>query len=479
MKSHVDAPEARARIGIARCDVTPPVGIYHRMWGAATHDRSTGLHRPLTATALYLAPLDDSRPGRVKIALDHCLLWKAEANTLRDDIARVSGLPRDRVTVFFSHTHGAGLMGLERAILPGGDLIPGYLRELGTKLGELVRQAQAAATPATITFGRGKCSLAANRDYHDAEGRAVCGYNPDGRADDTVVVGRITGDEDRPLGVLVNYACHPTTLAWENTLISPDYVGALREVIESATGASCFFVQGASGDVGPVHGYVGDTAVADRNGRQLGYAVLSALEALPPPGTRFRYSGPVVSGATLGRWDYVPRPPERFAVSATWTELPLDVPLPYRPDLRPAETVRQEQARWQAEEQTARTAGDEQRVRDARAMVERATRYLARVDHLPRGDYFPFRTTLTRIGESVWVPLDGEHYNILQRRLRDAFPDVALVIGTIANGSNVWYLPDAESYGQGLYQEEVSVVARGSLERLTDELIRGITQLVS
>ena len=37
----------------------------------------------------------------------------------------------------------------------------------------------------------------------------------------------------------VGYAAHPTSLAWENTLISPDYPGALREVVETATGAPC------------------------------------------------------------------------------------------------------------------------------------------------------------------------------------------------------------------------------------------------
>mgnify|MGYP006172841585 CR=1 FL=1 len=34
------------------------------------------------------------------------------------------------------------------------------------------------------------------------------------------------------LGTIVNYACHPTTLAWENRDISPDYIGAMREVID-------------------------------------------------------------------------------------------------------------------------------------------------------------------------------------------------------------------------------------------------------
>src|SRR5438105_8025614 len=55
--NHVDTPQTRCRAGVARCDITPPVGIYHRMWGAAVHDQATGVHRPLLATALWLEPL--------------------------------------------------------------------------------------------------------------------------------------------------------------------------------------------------------------------------------------------------------------------------------------------------------------------------------------------------------------------------------------------------------------------------------------
>src|SRR5213078_1736439 len=146
-----------------------------------------------------------------------------------------------------------------------------------------------------------------HRDFWDEVNEIfVCGYNPKRHADDTVLVARITSVSGKVCGTLVNYACHPTTLAWDNRLISPDYPGAMRETVEKATGAPCVFLQGASGELGPREGFVGDTAVADRNGRQLGHATLAALEALPPPGTRFEYAGPVVSGATIGTWAHRP-----------------------------------------------------------------------------------------------------------------------------------------------------------------------------
>ena len=43
------------RIGIARVDITPPVGIPARNWGAAKHEIADSIHRPLTLTALTLA----------------------------------------------------------------------------------------------------------------------------------------------------------------------------------------------------------------------------------------------------------------------------------------------------------------------------------------------------------------------------------------------------------------------------------------
>jgi hypothetical protein len=47
---------------------------------------------------------------------------------------------------------------------------------------------------------------------------------------------------------------------------------------------------------------------------------------------------------------------------------------------------------------------------------------------------------------------------------------VPLVIATIVNGWLPTYLPTAETYGTGISQESVAVLAPGCLERLIEEI---------
>ena len=86
----VETPQSVCRVGIARADVTPPVGIYHRMWGAATHDRATGVHRPLLATALWVGPAEgESGDPQLLLALDHCILDGTELIRIREKAGEV------------------------------------------------------------------------------------------------------------------------------------------------------------------------------------------------------------------------------------------------------------------------------------------------------------------------------------------------------------------------------------------------------
>lgn len=475
----VHTPQSICRFGVARCDVTPPVGIYHRMWGAATHDRATGVHRPLTATAMSFRP-NSGDDEVVLIAVDHCLLWAREMEQVVAAISKQTGVPTERILVSFSHTHAGGLMGLERVGLPGGDLIPTYLDALADHLAGIVTQARKTPQSATLTYGVGRCALAAQRDFWDEATRQfVCGFNPTGTSDDTVLLTRVTGSDGKTLATLVNYACHPTTLAWENTKISPDFPGAMREVVEAATGVPCVFLQGASGDLGPKEGFVGDTEVADRNGRQLAHAALATLESLPPPGTRFDYAGAVVSGATLGAWKHVPLDEKALAQKARWRSRRWTIELPYRAELPQLEATQAERTRWLTEEQAAQRAGDTAKARDAHAMVERMDRQLLRIRVLPPGKAFPLPVTLWQMGDALWLCVEAEHYQLLQTSLRERFPDLPIVVMTIVNGSRAAYLPTADTYGKGIYQESIALLEKGSLEKLIETLGNEIAKWVS
>jgi hypothetical protein len=489
----VAAPASRLRFGHARADVTPPAGIYHRMWGAARHDRATGVHRPLFADVIVFRPLEPAPDSRdlVRVQLDLVGLVHAHHQTLVDAVRAVYGAAGAAggvdvdvdVAVTYSHTHAAGWLSPDRAALPGGDLIAPYLLDLARRVGDAVTRACAAVRPATITYAAGWSGMAANRDYWDpVYGGFTCGFNPDAPADGTVLVGRVTaipadGGRAETLATIVNYACHPTTLAWDNTLVSPDYPGALRETVEQATGAPCVFLQGACGDQGPRRGFVGDAEVADRNGRQVGYAALAALESLGPPETDFRYRGPVISGATIGTWDDAPFATERVRAAAAFRGGVFAAPLPMKP--RPvAGALAEELATWWARQQRADAEGDVVAARDAGARAERARRWLARLEDLPVGPSYPLPFTVHVLGDAVWITCGGEPYSQLQTELRRRFPRHALVVSPLSGGLQVAYLLPRDRYGNGLYQEEPSILGPGCLEDLIEAIDARIRALV-
>jgi hypothetical protein len=481
----IETPQTRCRAAIARCDITPPVGIYHRMWGAATHDRAMGVHRPLLATLLWLESLaGDSAQALVIVALDHCILDGPDVKAMERAVAISANIRPEQVLISLAHTHAAGLMSRSRSALPGGELIGPYLDDIATKLGQLAAQAALARQQATIVYGQGRSNLAANRDFHDPQrDRIVCGFNPSGPADDTLLVAKVVGKSGNLVATVVNYACHPTTLAWQNMLISPDYVGALRETVEQHTAAPCLFLQGASADLGPREGFVGDTAIADRNGRQLAFAALAALEGFPQPETQFRYAGPVISGATIGTWKHEPMDAAALESSAAWKVARWNTPLDYRPDLP---SVAQAQADldqlvgWAppttADKGTCESRSEPRpdQARDRHARVEQATRQLWRLSALPP-NHFPLPVTLARLGHAFWLFVAGEHYQSLQTSLRHRFPNQPIVVATLTGGWQPGYIPPVTAYGRGIYQEQVAVVAAGSAELLLQSICERIT----
>lgn len=471
-------PISRLRFGFARADITPPVGIYHPMWGAARHHRATGVHRPILAEALAFAPLSGGAPF-VRIEMDHVGMEDEQQRALIERVSAAAGIPPENVLTTFSHTHASSYFARNRVHLPGGELIEPYLAELFAKTEAIVVQAVANLHEVVITYAAGKCTLATNRDFWDSE-RVIfaCGFNPDAPpADDTVLVARITNRQGALEATVVNYACHPTTLAWENTLISPDFIGAMREVVETTTGAPCSYAQGACGELGPRQSHQGDTAVADSNGRQLGYAALATLDSMGPPLTDFVYQGPVISGATLGDWRHRPVSDERMAAATIFQGGGYTVQLPQKP-LPDATALEAEMEDWGTKQQEADERGDAIAARDFGARLERARRWLLRIRYLRDEPTYPYHFSVHRLGDAIWVTCGGEPYNVLQTELRRRFPAHPILLTPLSGDFQVAYLLPQDRYGLGLYQEEPSILAPGCLEILIEAIAERIAALV-
>ena len=439
------SPGFAGAIGVARRDITPPHGIFVRIWGPATEDVSTGTHRPLTLTALALVP--DGGAPLVLIAAD--LGWwqdPADEWRVRGAVLERLGLGPAQVLVHLSHTHAGPSTYSGDAEQPGGHLVPPYLDAVRDAAVEVAEEALAGAVEATLTWATGHSSVAGNRDLRDG-GRYVVGYDPGADADGTVLVGRVTDTAGRVCATLVNYACHPTTLAWQSTLVSPDFVGALREVVEDATGgAPCLFLQGASGDQAPRQQYVGDPAVADRHGAAIGHAALAALGALPPPGTDLALLGIVESGAPLAVWGPRPARPPRSARAAQ-----IDVPVALKDDLPSLEDL---ELRWAEIDPRSRV----ERLRRARNL-----RACYRDD-----GHATHPLWVWSLGGCAIVAQPGELYAAFQRELRARFPDRAVVVLNVTNAPGGVYLPPADLYDEDLYPVWQTLLARGAMERVLD-----------
>lgn len=445
------------RIGIARADVTPPIGIYARSWGAAKHDEAQGIHRPLTLTALTLAGSTSDQP---LILVDTDLGWWKSMETFRRFQARLlQTLAVEPANLIFalSHTHSAPPLMDADSSLPGGELHQTWMAELFEAIVRTVRQALNSQFVGTIDWNAGRCGLASNRDLPDPDPRrqrVVCGYNPAVDADDALLVGGVTDETGRMRATLVNYACHPTTLAWDNMAISPDYVGAMRDVMQQATDAPALFLLGACGELAPRFQYVGDAAVADRHGRELGFAALAALNGMEPSGAQLAFSEIVESGAALAVWKHEPIEPSRKLRAIV---APVELPL----------------KNWPSAEEL-----EKQRLACSdRALEERLNRKLNIRLGVGNGPTYELTISVWRIGDAVLVGSCCEAYSLLQQELRRRFPHTTIVCMNLINGA-IGYLPPAELYDVDVYPVWQTPFDRGSLELVLETMTQAIRDVL-
>lgn len=264
--------------GLARTDITPPIG--GRTRGYSSAQPTDGVHDPVTASVLYLKSKDAS----VAIVVwDLCVFNSAWLHEQRE------GLGIDHLLLANTHTHAGPHLGEG---FPSEE--DPWHREIEKRVLEAVQQAKDNLFPASFSAGEGELQLGYNRLVRQPDGKKALTHfeNPQripfGPVDPVYSVLRIADDFGKTRAVLVNYACHPVVLGPRNRKISAGFPGVLRKRVEAAQdeGALCLFLQGGAGDINPLimarekEDRSGDFELVETLGNLLADEVLKTLNSM-------------------------------------------------------------------------------------------------------------------------------------------------------------------------------------------------------
>ena len=467
-KGPKDSKPSGLLAGVARADITPPVGIAQMNWGSQTHIESVGVDPAgMVATALVLSD------GRHKFAMvDIDRLFVAG---LEDAIGRASeqtGIPKAHIRLAATHTHAGAMVSAAKGP-PGVDLtahrdmIERYRLQIVDKVAGAIVEANSNLRPAHAHGGRGTGTININRRVRArGDDPPAVGRNPGGFVDRELVVFRIDDAQGNPYAILANFQCHGTVLAYENKFISPDWVGMTRKVVEKAfPGATCLFFQGAAGNQGPIEGFTGDLAVPHRLGAILGHQIAALAMQIETVRREPAFEGFVESTAYQAKQHWRVKGPRdatlRFASTL------IDVP---RRSYSAEEIEGMEKRLARAKKQLDQTgtAADGWKQRQAAVRVRRFADLLAKwkqpADPSPR----QVEVEILRIGDLAIAAMPGEPFGEIGAAVKKASPFAYTMFCGYSDGVGGGYMPIASEYTFGGYEVERTLYGPGAAQKVID-----------
>ncbi|KPL17462.1 MAG: hypothetical protein AMS26_00675 [Bacteroides sp. SM23_62] len=272
--STVYSQEAMLRAGIARTDITPTESLYMGGYDMTFRPgRSDGSYGSIYTRALVF---DDDVQQVVFIEVDVVSLPHDDYLSIRKLISAETGIPVENILLGCVHNHAAPSAGernkdsdwymhLRNSFITTvkdavADLEPVKIGgETGRSNIAMNRRKRMNDTMTYITFDENNRSQSYGRYKTDnpvlireMDGVYRLGANPKGSIDNEVGILRIDKLSGHPKAVLVNYACHGTSLGGRNYKISPEWNGHMLEYVEEKIpGVMGIFVPGAAGDINP------------------------------------------------------------------------------------------------------------------------------------------------------------------------------------------------------------------------------------
>ncbi|MGD9495267.1 MAG: neutral/alkaline non-lysosomal ceramidase N-terminal domain-containing protein [Armatimonadota bacterium] len=431
------------RAGLARIDVTPPIGTIMAGYAARDHG-AEGIHDPLLAKALALS---DGDTTLLLITCDIISFNYRFTDPLRARIDERTGIPAANILVSNSHTHSGPLTW---GVLDEERVDPAYMDVLAAKLVSIAQMAADQMRPATVGFARRQVRVGYNRRAMTPD-QVEAGEPMRGPLAPFVDVMAVRDEGGGLLAAWFCHAAHAVVLGPDNYLFSADYPGPAQATVEAVhPGCTAMFAQGCCGDINAVRSRPGTFEEVRSRGQMLGGAVIAAAE-----------EARALSEVAL-------------AAAGASLELPLQDPPPVEQleaelaELRPAreaaeaagDIIQEQVARW-------RSARREEMLELARAGAKDLTRR--------------FDVTALRIGPAAIVGLPGEVLVEYATWIERDSPFSPTIVPAYTNGM-VGYVATASAIARGGYEVDSSFDYYGGLPlrpQVEPVLLAGVAQVLA
>jgi hypothetical protein len=243
----LDTPSSKTdsaplHVGFGRIKINPDLSDPEQpIWlaGFDSNRRATGIHDDLWAVACVL---DNTHVKMGIVAVDSIGIMHDDVIEVRRRLAGDSNL--DYLTVCSTHNHSTpDLIGLWGPTRFQSGINERYRKQVIDAAAEAVGKAFKALQPARVAFHK----IQSDPDGLVADTRPPEVFDPDIR-----FMHFLQSNTEETIGTLINWACHPETVWAENTEITADYPGYLRDALEF--GVHLDDTQAAAG-VGGTHLY--------------------------------------------------------------------------------------------------------------------------------------------------------------------------------------------------------------------------------
>ncbi|PGO29960.1 alkaline ceramidase [Bacillus cereus] len=228
-----------SKIGVCKVDITPPVGIdfvgYHRETGI------NNIEERIYGT-IFVFEKDEMKT--VFISIDNIGMLVEDTNIIRERVASRLHIPFERVTVVYTHTHS----GPETV----GDqpLLKSYKTILVNNVVQGAITANKNMESCEVGWSVTTGEIGVNRRERTLDGKAKMGINIEGIVDKRIGVLAMRNAETKELaGIVVFCTAHPNVLNGDSDVLSADYPGMTREILEKIVNCPVVIVQGATGNV--------------------------------------------------------------------------------------------------------------------------------------------------------------------------------------------------------------------------------------